>query len=343
MKSIKVMKIFVSVLVIGTLSLGTWAFAEVVINKEQSKESATKVSGISSVAKDSIGTEVVAISGDMTMEELKGFNGQNGQPAYIAIEGVIYDVSALGDWSDGSHKGYKAGNDLTEAFSQSPHAMSILNDAIIIGNIIIKEDQTVNETQNDSTVTANTTQTDVDTTETAIVANTTPTGVWTLEKLAAYNGKNGQPAYIAVNGTIYDVTSLGSWSNGTHNGYSAGVDLTDAFSASPHSMSILSSAIVVGTIGQNMTTQNPTEAIDQAVISQNHEDKDEDNEDYNVDKDDDHFEDYNEDKDDDHFEDYNVDKDDDHYEDYNVDKDVNHDDDHDDNHDEDHDDERDDD
>ncbi len=33
-----------------------------------------------------------------TLEELKQFNGQNGQPAYVAVDGVVYDVSNVGPW-----------------------------------------------------------------------------------------------------------------------------------------------------------------------------------------------------------------------------------------------------
>jgi hypothetical protein len=33
-----------------------------------------------------------------TLEELATYNGQNGQPAYIAVEGVVYDVSNSSRW-----------------------------------------------------------------------------------------------------------------------------------------------------------------------------------------------------------------------------------------------------
>lgn len=69
----------------------------------------------------------------------------------------------------------------------------------------------------------------------------------TAEELAAYNGQNGQPAYIAVDGVIYDVTNVPQWKNGGHNGFSAGKDLTNEIkTVSPHGVSKLKGLPVVG-------------------------------------------------------------------------------------------------
>lgn len=71
-----------------------------------------------------------------TIEELKKYNGQNGNPAYIAIEGLVYDISRLTAWKDGEHHGYKAGNDLTKEFeSASPHSVKILEDLPVVGKL----------------------------------------------------------------------------------------------------------------------------------------------------------------------------------------------------------------
>jgi predicted heme/steroid binding protein len=56
----------------------------------------------------------------------------------------------------------------------------------------------------------------------------------TLSELSAFDGRNGNKAYIAVSGKIYDVTGNPFWSNGNHNGYQAGQDLTVQLSSSPH-------------------------------------------------------------------------------------------------------------
>lgn len=70
----------------------------------------------------------------------------------------------------------------------------------------------------------------------------------TLEELAAYDGKNGNPAYVAVDGVIYEVTDVKAWNNGEHNGYAAGQDLTDVISKAPHGDSVLKDLTVVGTL-----------------------------------------------------------------------------------------------
>lgn len=71
----------------------------------------------------------------------------------------------------------------------------------------------------------------------------------TLEELAAYDGKDGNPAYVAVDGIIYDMSGSAKWKNGEHNGYSAGQDLTDMIkNKSPHGISMLSRVPVVGKI-----------------------------------------------------------------------------------------------
>jgi predicted heme/steroid binding protein len=61
-------------------------------------------------------------SGDMTLQELSGFDGENGRPAYIAFKGNIYDVDKSKLWKNGSHmKRHQAGTDLTDILSQAPH------------------------------------------------------------------------------------------------------------------------------------------------------------------------------------------------------------------------------
>ena len=82
------------------------------------------------------------------------------------------------------------------------------------------------------------------------VATTAPADLeLTLDELAKYNGKDGQPAYIAVDGIIYDVTNSPKWKNGEHNGFKAGNDLTNEIkNISPHGVKILERLNKVGTV-----------------------------------------------------------------------------------------------
>lgn len=71
---------------------------------------------------------------------------------------------------------------------------------------------------------------------------------FTLDELAQYDGKNGNDAYIAVEGIVYDVTNAAKWQNGNHYGVQAGTDCTTAISRSPHGSSVLDGLPIVGTL-----------------------------------------------------------------------------------------------
>jgi predicted heme/steroid binding protein len=100
------------------------------------------------------------------------------------------------------------------------------------------------------TTTTTTTTAPLTTTTTTHATTTTTLRVFSLVELATFNGNNGSAAYIAINGTVYDVTHASEWSNGWHKGmHLAGTDASSAFGDSPHSRSILSSLPIVGTLG----------------------------------------------------------------------------------------------
>jgi predicted heme/steroid binding protein len=57
----------------------------------------------------------------------------------------------------------------------------------------------------------------------------------TEEQLAAFDGKEGRPAYIAYKGIIYDITNSRLWKSGQHMmKHHAGTDLTEMLKLAPH-------------------------------------------------------------------------------------------------------------
>lgn len=74
---------------------------------------------------------------ELTLEELEAYNGKDGNPAYVAVEGIVYDVSGSSLWKDGEHNGFQAGNDLTDAIiSKSPHGTKTLERMPRVGRIV---------------------------------------------------------------------------------------------------------------------------------------------------------------------------------------------------------------
>ena len=74
---------------------------------------------------------------ELTLAELAKYNGKDGQPAYVAVDGVIYDVSGYAKWKNGEHNGYSAGNDLTDIIkNKSPHGVAKLKGVPIVGRLI---------------------------------------------------------------------------------------------------------------------------------------------------------------------------------------------------------------
>lgn len=74
---------------------------------------------------------------ELTLDELKQYDGKNGNPAYVAVDGVIYDVSNLPKWKNGEHNGYSAGNDLTDVIkNKSPHGVKKLEGVPVVGKLV---------------------------------------------------------------------------------------------------------------------------------------------------------------------------------------------------------------
>ena len=143
-----------------------------------------------------------------TPSELSKYNGKKNIP-YVAVNGIVYDVSHSKAWKNGNHKkGIKAGKILTyEIKNISPHGVSKLKNVYNIGLLVFSK-----------------------------------------EELKKYNGKE-LPAYVMVNNIIYDVSHLPKWKGGIHaeGKHRAGKDLTNEIeNLSPHGLGMLKKAEIVG-------------------------------------------------------------------------------------------------
>lgn len=86
---------------------------------------------------------------------------------------------------------------------------------------------------------------------------------FTPKELAKYTGQNGAPAYVAVNGVVYDLTNVPSWANGRHycSGAIAGKDITFLWNLVPPSHknpNFLKRFPVVGRLIQSTGTKSPS-------------------------------------------------------------------------------------
>jgi len=74
---------------------------------------------------------------------------------------------------------------------------------------------------------------------------------FTISELKEFDGKEGRPAYVALKGKVYDVSSSHLWDTGKHlDAHSAGLDLTMSIVNAPHSEEILTRFKVVGELIQ---------------------------------------------------------------------------------------------
>ncbi|MBI3600234.1 MAG: hypothetical protein HY097_06290 [Nitrospinae bacterium] len=72
------------------------------------------------------------------------------------------------------------------------------------------------------------------------------TGAFNPETLSHFDGKDGQPAFIAYKEKVYDVSNNKLWKSGIHMKHKAGMDMTSALSMAPHGEEKLSSLPVIG-------------------------------------------------------------------------------------------------
>lgn len=90
------------------------------------------------------------------------------------------------------------------------------------------------------------------------LAQETKNRTFTPKELLLYNGTNGRPAYVAVEGKVYDVSKSQFWENGHHEIHHSGFDLTDELQRAPHGKEVLRNMPEVGVLLKTEKGQLPT-------------------------------------------------------------------------------------
>lgn len=76
-----------------------------------------------------------AEGGVFTPESLHSFDGRDGRSAYVAVDGVVYDVTGSKLWKDGRHTRHNAGDDLSAMLKQAPHGPEKLSAMPVVGRL----------------------------------------------------------------------------------------------------------------------------------------------------------------------------------------------------------------
>ena len=133
----------ISIILISILALALFAVG-CVAGGADSAAATPAMAAETTAASDAAATDSAAVKGsaadgtlELTLDQLKQFDGKNGNPAYVAVDGILYDVSNVGPWKNGDHNGYSAGNDLTDIIkNKSPHGVKNLEGLPIVGKLV---------------------------------------------------------------------------------------------------------------------------------------------------------------------------------------------------------------
>jgi predicted heme/steroid binding protein len=70
-----------------------------------------------------------------TIADLSYYDGSNGKAAYVAVHGIVYDVSLEATWGGGTHFKLYSGKDLSKQFT-SCHNLEVLKKLPKVGVLI---------------------------------------------------------------------------------------------------------------------------------------------------------------------------------------------------------------
>ena len=140
----KLSMILISILAIALFAVGCASGSvnnapETAAATDSASSSATSAPAASDNSASAAATTPSAENGTLklTLDQLKQYDGKNGNPAYVAVDGVIYDVTNVPQWKNGEHNGYSAGNDLTDIIkNKSPHGVKQLKGIPVVGKLV---------------------------------------------------------------------------------------------------------------------------------------------------------------------------------------------------------------
>ena len=131
----RIATILISVLALALFAVGcaSGAVDSAAVAADAANESAAVAAANDSASTDAAANGML----ELTLDELKQYDGKNGNPAYVAVDGIIYDMTNVAAWRNGEHNGYSAGNDLTDIIkNKSPHGVKNLEGVPIVGKIV---------------------------------------------------------------------------------------------------------------------------------------------------------------------------------------------------------------
>ena len=136
--------IFISILAVALFAVGCASgsvnnAAATAAATDSAASSATSAPAASDNASSAAATTPPAETGtlELTLDQLTQYDGKHGNPAYVAVDGVIYDVTNVPQWKNGEHNGYSAGNDLTDIIkNKSPHGVKQLKGIPVVGKLV---------------------------------------------------------------------------------------------------------------------------------------------------------------------------------------------------------------
>ena len=176
--------------------------------KEYSKEEKEKIKklpilGVFYDLKESMrGKHILNDLKEFSLGELEIYNGCNGRPAYVAIDGLVYDVTDVELFKNSPYNELTFGKDITKEFNDYCNGdKSLILEIPLIGTIKCNNNEFEFISYNNSRE-------------------------FRISELPKFNGKDGNPPYIALFGTVYDLTDVEDWEK---KGIKAGYDLTGEY------------------------------------------------------------------------------------------------------------------